>query len=196
MNTPRKQFGLTLIEMMIAMVLGLLVTGTIITIFVSNVKSSVENTKMIHLNQELRTVVGFMADELKRAGYSAAPTNAEYINDFDSPSTTCVTYAYDVAGNGASVANSDRFGFKLNGNTIEWGQNRTAKDNCVSGTWTAITDPQTADITNFSIDLSTAGSSVTMNTLVIAVTGEVSLNPDPASRTILETIRVRNEDAD
>lgn len=197
----KKQDGLTLIEMMIAMLLGLLVTGSIIAIFVSNVKSSSENIKMIHLNQELRTVMGFMSDELKRSGYSADPAvTPSFMDDFDTSTANCVLYAYDVDGNGLQ-ATGERFGFKLssiNGKgVIQWGQNRTAKT-CTSGTWTALTQTGTADITAFTLvptSVSTANPTINVQKLKITITGETVLNPGTASRTIEETIRVRNEDA-
>jgi Tfp pilus assembly protein PilW len=196
----KKQAGLTLIEMMIAMLLGLLVTGSIIAIFISNVKSSSENIKMIHLNQELRTVMGFMSDELKRSGYSGNPATTSFMDDFDTGTANCVLYAYDVDGNGLQ-ATGERFGFKLspiNGKgVIQWGQNRTSKT-CTSGIWTALTQAGTADITALTLvptSVSTANPTINVQKLKIIITGETVLNPGTASRTIEETIRVRNEDA-
>jgi type II secretory pathway component PulJ len=188
----KKQAGLTLIEMMIAMLLGLLVTGSIIAIFISNVKSSSENIKMIHLNQELRTVMGFMSDEIKRSGYSADATVTTFIDDFNTATANCVLYSYDVNGNGVQTTN-EKFGFRLNDNTIEWGFNVAcgADDN-----WQDLTEPNIADITVFSIVPSDIpAGTITIKQLVITITGFTTLNPGVASRTMTETIRVRNEDA-
>ena len=65
MHLINKQTGITLIELIIAMILGIFVSGAIITIFITNVKAATENIKMIHLNQDLRTVMGFVSDEIK-----------------------------------------------------------------------------------------------------------------------------------
>lgn len=188
----KNQSGLTLIEMMIAMLIGLLVTGSIIAIFISNVKSSSENMKMIHLNQELRTVMGFMSDEIKRSGYSADASVATFIDDFNTATANCVLYSYDVNGNGVQTTN-EKFGFRLNGNTIEWGSNVA----CGSNTnWQSLTEPNIADITAFTIvpnDI--PAGTIVIKQLVITITGVTTLNPGNASRTISETIRVRNEDA-
>ncbi len=195
MQLANKQSGITLIEMMIAMILGLLVTGTILTIFVSNVKSSVENTRMIHLNQELRTVVGFMADELKRAGYSADPTISDFIDGWNTSTAGCVLYAYDVNGDGAlDVSGAENFGFRLNNQEIKWG---TDADAC-SDITQPITDVNTARISTFTLTPSTitTSGSVQVRHLEVVIVGETDLNPDTASRRIEETIRVRNEDAD
>jgi type II secretory pathway component PulJ len=188
----KKQIGLTLIEMMIAMLLGLLVTGSIITIFISNVKSSSENIKMIHLNQELRTVMGFMSDEIKRSGYSADATVTTFIDDFNTATANCVLYSYDVNGNGVQTTN-EKFGFRLNGNTIQWGSNVACGSNI---NWQGLTEPNMADITVFSIVPSDIpAGTVIIKQIVITITGVTTLNPGTASRTITETIRVRNEDA-
>jgi prepilin-type N-terminal cleavage/methylation domain-containing protein len=188
----KKQSGLTLIEMMIAMLIGLLVTGAIISVFISNVKSSSENIKMMQLNQELRTVMGFMSDEIKRSGYSSDATVATFINDFNTATANCVLYSYDVNGNGVQTTN-EKFGFRLNGNTIQWGSNVA----CGSNTnWQNLTAPNIANIIVFSIVPSDIpAGTITIKQLVITITGVITLNPGSASRTITETIRVRNEDA-
>lgn len=188
----KKQSGMTLIEMMIAMLIGLLVTGAVIAIFISNVKSSSENIKMIHLNQELRTVMGFMSDEIKRSGYSADATVASFIDYFNTATANCVLYSYDVNGDGVQTTN-EKFGFRLNGNTIQWGSNVVCGANA---NWQNLTSPNIANITVFSIvptDL--PAGTIIIKQLVITMTGVTTLNPGTASRTITETIRVRNEDA-
>lgn len=192
MKTQNKQAGITLIEMMIAMLIGLLVSGAVITIFISNVKSSSENIKMIHLNQELRTVMGFISDELKRAGYSGTSEN-DHMNFF-STTAQCILYSYDLDEDG-DVDDDEKFGFRLeNGNTIQWGTNVPCADDVQ---WRGITDPDTAEITAFTItpiDIP-AGTSVDVKQVEIDITGQTTLRPGIASRTIIETIRVRNDDA-
>ena len=119
----QKQAGLTLIEMMIAMVLGLFVTAVIITVFSTNVRSSTENIKMIRLNQELRGVMTMMADELKRAGYSANPSESAFMDDLNFTST-CSRYSFDDDGDGVQDAD-ERFGFRLIDSKVQWSRNAT-----------------------------------------------------------------------
>ncbi|MBE0440270.1 MAG: prepilin-type N-terminal cleavage/methylation domain-containing protein [Gammaproteobacteria bacterium] len=198
MTRYKKQAGITLIEMMIALILGLLVSSAIIAIFISNIKSSSENIRMIQLNQELRTVMNFMSDELKRAGYSADPQNSDFIKDYKTPTPDCILYSYDVDLNGWQTSD-ERFGFKLDGAVIKWINNRGDMTNCDAGTWQPLTDIDTANITAFTLiptAVETASSTLFVQNLEIELTGEISLNPGTASRTIVETIRVRNEDTD
>lgn len=220
----KKQTGLTLIEMMIALVLGLFVTAIIITVFSTNVRSSTESIKMIRLNQELRGVMTMMVDELKRTGYSADPSNSDFMDDFN-VSATCIRYSYDENGDTIRDAN-ERFGFKLENNTVKWTTSGgdpntppTAPD-CGTGTWTDITDPNLAFITTLDPDDSyfditgsvnkdglslssgtaalTATAGVSVYDITITLTGTTDLphssDTNDPRRTITETVRIRNED--
>ncbi|MDX2424891.1 MAG: prepilin-type N-terminal cleavage/methylation domain-containing protein [Cycloclasticus sp.] len=211
----KKQAGLTLIEMMIAMVLGLFVTAVIITVFSTNVRSSTENIKMIRLNQELRGVMTLMSDELKRSGYSSDPSVGDFIEDFN-VSPTCIRYSYDE--NGDAIRDPDeRFGFKLENNTVKWTASGgdpntppTAPD-CGNGTWTDITDPNLASITTLNFDLGgsvntngltsldalTATTGVSVYNVTVTLTGTTDLphssDANDPRRTMTETVRIRNE---
>lgn len=211
-----KQKGLTLVEMMIAMVLGLFVMGVVITVFSTNVRSSTENIKMIRLNQELRGVMTFMSDELKRAGYSGSSTVDDFMDEFN-VSASCIRYAYDEDAD-ATPDNTERFGFRLDTDTVQWtssgGTNQPpAATDCTNGTWGSLTDPNIAFITTLDFNITDSSNSngatdvnaLTTNTgvsiyeVTITLTGTVDLPPagnadgnDPR-RTITETVRIRNE---
>ena len=206
----RLQKGLTLIEMMIAMVLGLFVTAMIITVFSTNVRSNVQNMKMIRLNQELRGAMTFMVDELKKTGYSADPSNSTFMASFD-VSGSCILYSYDLDSDG-NRDTDEHFGFMLHAGTkqIRWA-NDAAKADCLTF-GESITDSNMAEITtlDFSFDGSannngadgitalTTSTGVSVYDLTITLTGTIDLPHDSAAndprRTITETIRIRNED--
>lgn len=206
----KKQTGLTLIEMMIAMVLGLFVVGVIITVFSTNVRSSTENIKMIRLNQELRGVMTLMSDELKRAGYSADPGEDDFMEDLNFTST-CARYSYDDNSDNTQDAN-ERFAFRLTGNIVEWSRDVTSTDCSTAGTWDDLTDPNLASITTLNFDLTgsantngetgltalttTTGVSVYEVTITLTATTDLPHSSDgnDPRRTVTETIRIRNED--
>jgi len=210
MINRHKQSGLTLIEMMIAMALGLFVSAVAITIFSTTVRSNVENMKMIRLNQELRGAMTMMVDELKRSGYSADSTNVTFMSDFNR-SPGCLRYSYDEDAS-STRENDERFGFKLDGDTITWAKDFTSTDCSTSSTTpTPITDPNLAEITEltFNIDRSvntegatgsdtiSATTGVSIYEVIITLTGTTDLafssDANDPSRTIEETIRIRNE---
>jgi len=201
------QGGLTLIEMMIALVLGLVVTAITITTFLTTVRSNVESMKMIRLNQELRGAMTLMVDEIKRTGYSA-DSSTNFITFFDRVNTSCLLYSYDLNGNGIRDS-SEHFGFRLETNEIKWATNASSATCDDFGQ--SITDADIAKITilNFDItgsvntegatgsDAFSATEGVSIYEVTITLTGTTDLasssDANDPSRTISETIRIRNE---
>ena len=186
-----KQTGITLIELMIALILALIVTATILTIFISNVKSSAENIQMMQLNQELRAAMNFMSDELKRHGYSSNATSAA-MNTLNTATASCVIYGYTASGAVATVR-----GFRLDNGDLEWCSDNASgcgNGNCPAPGWQDITTTGTTTISTFTVlpDNIPAGS-VIIERLDLTLTGQRQLNPGTASRTMQETIRIRNE---
>lgn len=62
---PRRMFGVTLIELMIAMVLGLLVMAGIITVFVNTSRSNQVQSQMARLQEDGRFAIGQLTDSLR-----------------------------------------------------------------------------------------------------------------------------------
>jgi Tfp pilus assembly protein PilW len=187
-----KQKGITLIELMIALLLALLVTAAILTIFISNVKSSAENVQMMQLNQELRAAMNFMSDELKRHGYSSGSTSAA-MNTLNTATAGCVIYGYAASGAIPTVR-----GFRLDNGDLEWCSDSASgcgNANCPAPGWQAITTTGTTTVSTFTANTAntTPAGSVTINRLDLTLTGQRQLNPGTAQRTIEETIRIRNE---
>jgi len=145
MLTRKRQLqnGITLIELMIAILIGLIMTAAAITLYVNYLKNTRDNVALIKLNQDMRGAMDIMVRDVRRAGF--VTTNPEInftclqqsafgaINIRDSGSSTavangnpasCVLYAYNrnnniPAGltcnaNAFLVAeDTDRFGFRL-----------------------------------------------------------------------------------
>lgn len=63
------QHGLSLVELMIAVALGLMVLGVVISVFWNTLQSNKKALRMARLVQELRAVTDVMARDLRRAGY-------------------------------------------------------------------------------------------------------------------------------
>lgn len=62
--------GFTLLELMIAMAIGLLVVGSAIALMVSVMRANSENMQSTRLTQELRALTDIVARELRRARYN------------------------------------------------------------------------------------------------------------------------------
>lgn len=145
MLTSKKQlqYGMTLIELMIAILIGLIMTAAAITLYVNYLKNTRDNVALIKLNQDMRGVMDIMVRDVRRAGFVTTDPETNFtclqqnafgnINIRDSGSSTvvangnpgsCLLYAYNrnnniPAGltcnaNAFLVAeDTDRFGFRL-----------------------------------------------------------------------------------
>jgi Tfp pilus assembly protein FimT len=89
LNRSRVQ-GFTLVEMMVALVLALLVTASVLAFIFSIIRANSETVLSTRLNQELRATMAVVANELKRARAVEDPISSvgqdgsiDYDNDGD-----------------------------------------------------------------------------------------------------------------
>jgi prepilin-type N-terminal cleavage/methylation domain-containing protein len=71
MMIRKKQQGLTLVELMVGLVVGLIVIGGSLAMFLSTLQSSNHTLKMSKLNQDLTAVMQLMVNEVRRAGHTS-----------------------------------------------------------------------------------------------------------------------------
>ena len=215
-----KQAGLSMIELMISIAIGLVVVSGVIGMFVSTAVSSTENLKMTRLNQELRAAMDVMVQDIRRAGYrgdsiTAAGANPFItgVNDLTVTGTDCITFTYDstaldnptaVAGWGLVDAASDVFGYRrevVGGvGVVRSGTGAAVTlGSCTTGDWQDLTDGDSVDITTLRFDvvsvLSPAGpSGATRNirNVTITLTGRIRGSIPAVNRTITETVQMVN----
>ncbi|MCF6236726.1 MAG: PilW family protein [Gammaproteobacteria bacterium] len=68
-NTSRHQTGLTLIEIMVAMVISLVLMAGVLQIFLANKKSFLVQESLSRMQENGRTAMRILADDLRMAGY-------------------------------------------------------------------------------------------------------------------------------
>lgn len=194
----KTQKGITLIELMIAILIGLIVLSATIGIFITSLKSNSDTLKMVRLNQELQAVMTLMTRDIRRSGYWGITTpgtvNAYAFNkNNDVGVNTCIVTKYDIDGDGAAGGN-DYIGYKWNTNQIEM-KVASASFSCASpgSGWQALTDPLVVLINQPILNIkSYSAASTELNVLTLELTG--SLAEDSAvTRTLKETIRLRND---
>lgn len=144
----KKQFGFTLIELMVSLLIGLIIVAATISIYIATVKGSSDTIKSARLNHDLESVMAVMINDIRRAGYWGGAgvtadskknplTNTSTAN-IQLPSSSCILYAYDANGSGANtpldqtddVDANEYYGFKLDGTTIRMRISGTATANC------------------------------------------------------------------
>ena len=149
MNTAvhRRQLGFTLVELMVGLVLGLLVTSALFWIYVGNVRTTSDSVKAARLNNDLRAAMELMVSDIRRAGYwenvvipGTGVTNLfTTINPFMDPANgtdivvanmtgeaadSCITYTYDANQDGNVNLGSpppprEGYGFRLNTGAVQ-----------------------------------------------------------------------------
>src|SRR6476619_8149081 len=97
---PRAR-GFSLIELMVAMVVGMIVVGAVLALVVSIMKSNRQTLQSTRLNQEMRATLAVIASEMRRARSVTDPFSTAVLvsgNPYKAVSTSggsCVIYAYD-----------------------------------------------------------------------------------------------------
>lgn len=131
MNKKTIESGFTLIELMIAMVISLIVIGSIYGFFVSEQKMYSLQEQMIEMQQNIRNSMDIITKKLQIAGYDPNGTGIFGITDSQLlvSNTAGLSLATDTElyfttdnldGDGAIDNTGDeRFGFRINNNTLE-----------------------------------------------------------------------------
>lgn len=102
-----RQHGFTLVELMVAMVLGLVVIGGVISVFLSNQQSYRTNQALGEVQDNSRTTFEFMARDIRDAGLTGCGNFGRVANVLNnSPSctgSTCTTSAWWANFNSAVI---------------------------------------------------------------------------------------------
>ena len=168
----RKQKGFTLIEIMISLLLGIIVIGGALSIYISTVRGGTDITNSARLNYDLDSVMQLMVNDIRRSGYwGGAVSGSNAINSATNPGnpftlgtaniqipvSSCILYTYDfdddtvldVDGEAGSLGDeSEFFGFKLEDAEIKVRSSKVADNDCVGDGWEAVTDSDKIEITH------------------------------------------------
>ena len=98
--------GVSLVELMVALVAGMIVVGAVLALVLAIMKSDRQTVQVTRLNQELRATLSVVANDLRRARSVQDPLSTAVIvtgNPYRAVSTAtsgCIVYAYDGAVDG------------------------------------------------------------------------------------------------
>lgn len=174
----KRQRGVSLIELMISITIGLVLIAGVTTIYTGIGAAGSENIARTRLTQQMRATMDYMSRELAKAGYvnswDAAGTSVTGINldliALFGPITVvggnCILYSYDENDDGGqgegtsgsasapqNNANFELFGIKKDGDFIDVRYGGTSHT-CDSGSWMALTDEE-VKITTLTFELDT-----------------------------------------
>lgn len=144
----QRQRGVSLIELMVGMVIGLVVIAAAGTMHVVTTRSGGETLASAQLNTTLRNVMGVVVDEVRRAGYSSSGSrNSPFLNraagavsDIStSADGSCIEFSYDTDGNN-TLADAEYAGFRvINGVMQTRNGGAGAIADCANGDWESLT---------------------------------------------------------
>ncbi|TKB44258.1 hypothetical protein [Thalassotalea mangrovi] len=175
--TFHKQAGITLVDLLLSMLLGIVVLSGVISIYVAVVKSSSDTLKSSKLNTQLMTIMSVMSNDIRRAGYwndfisepqtnpfsqlddtaleviNSPASNTGYADNTD-VNGECIVYAYDENENGVVDADSEYFGFRLLDGVVQMRASGTVTDgdNCNNGVWMDLSDSDLYTITRLTFN--------------------------------------------
>lgn len=172
----KKQLGLSLIELMIALTTGLIVLLAIVSIYAVVVRGNSDTLKSIRLNHDLDSAMNLMVNDIRRAGYwSGAIINVDMRNN---PFTTtnnlvilnnnsCILYSYDKDADGKTDSetstndtdgdgeenDNEFYGFKLQNQEIMIRLSGSSNNDCNNGTWKNLADTNQLNISKLLFEM-------------------------------------------
>jgi prepilin-type N-terminal cleavage/methylation domain-containing protein len=152
--------GFTLIELMVSLVLGMVVIGGVMGVFISTYQANAQNIKAIRLNEEMRAVMSMITRDVRRAGARGFAWNSSTVNWYaTNPLSTAVAWAVSntPAGNNSclrfayavSASASNYVGYRLvtdNGKPVikMYASSSASNWKCDGNNWQPVTDPEIA----------------------------------------------------
>jgi prepilin peptidase dependent protein B len=196
-NRLKKKLGFSLVELLIALLLGSVLLAMVIGLYVMGVSTGAKSLKYSRLRTDLQSIVAMIETDVRRAGYGGK----EYLVgvggaksiDINS-SENCIVYYYNHNETSA-VESSNKMAFSLKGDVIKFkaGVGQVADTVCAITTgWTAISDDQFVTITNFTLTESIVSSaSATIRSVKIELAGELVSDAN-YNHSIATRVQVRN----
>ncbi|MCW9088245.1 MAG: prepilin-type N-terminal cleavage/methylation domain-containing protein [Gammaproteobacteria bacterium] len=102
--TRRTQQGFTITELMVAMAVGIVVLGGVLTVYLSTLRTSHTTLQATRLNQEMAAIMNIMVNDIRRAGFwgdadlTAPTTNPFATVDTATPVNTTALRVHSTDG--------------------------------------------------------------------------------------------------
>lgn len=211
-QVTKKNNGFSLIELMISMAVGIVLTSGAISMFTGSLKHSNEFVSLTKLDQELQGIMDLIAKEVRRTGYDGDSSTG---NDTDfgvniNSTASCLLYSYDNNNSGTvgQLDSNEQYGIRFSGNQIFFGSSVTG---CAGGGWNSINDPNAVQISNLTFaqnDLclnlvsnrdcttvtATTGEKLLLRKQIdISITGNYTNDKNNYARTVTNSVRLYND---
>jgi prepilin-type N-terminal cleavage/methylation domain-containing protein len=205
--------GFSLVELMVAITLGLFVLAGVSSLYAEVVRSNAAVLRTAHLQQTLWSLMTLITDDVRRAGYwsraelaldGSVSNRYAPIHVLDGD---CLLYSYDEQRDDADGEPDpeDHQGFRLNGAGL---QLKTSDETCAgttctdcgSGTWWLMNDTQGVRVTALSFTLTEharpfdgTGREIVAREVGIRLEGEIASDPS-VHQSLTGHVSVRNHE--
>lgn len=150
----RKQAGLSIVELLVGMTVGLIVASMAGLFLIGNVTENKRMLVELRLMSDMRAAMDVVTRDLRRAGYwqnsSAGLSNVTGFTPYSTVPYNVITgitggveYSYSTDAND-TVDDGEAFGFKVDGNTLKLRLGSTAG-------YQELTDPSITEVEEFTI---------------------------------------------
>lgn len=203
---PAKQYGNSLVELMISMALGLASITAMASLVGHGIALNSSLLAKSRLDEEINAVIAIVSHDLKRAGYYAltnemVKTPVTSLNPFDhslnvaaytdEPANSCINFAYDRNKNGLldTSPNDEMYGFRLRDRAVEIRLDGAA---CDASGWHDLTDPKVVQVTALMFTLEqTTVQKVVQTRVNIELQARLKKYPD-ISRSLSTSVLIEN----
>ncbi|HWU68855.1 MAG TPA: prepilin-type N-terminal cleavage/methylation domain-containing protein [Stenotrophobium sp.] len=195
--------GFSLVELMIALTLGLMLTAGLISMFMATLRSNSDLARTQQLENELHAGMQVMTRDLRRAGANgkASPV-PNFINPFGLGATgayagetadSCILFSYDLNDNGVldtAGTGDERMGYRLRQGVL---QLRNSGLGCADDGWTDVTTPAVVRVTQLQFSVAAvADGDMTIRRVTINLAGQLK-DDATIARSLVGRVRVRND---
>lgn len=204
--SPLKQYGNSLVELMISMTLGLASITAMASLVGHGIALNNSLLAKSRLDEEINAVVAVLSHDLKRTGYYAHTNNmvknpTAFVSPFDGslslaayatePANSCINFAYDRNKNGAldTAPANENYGYRLKDRAVEIRLDGAA---CDESGWHDLTDPKVVQVMalEFAVEQTTV-QQITQTRVNVALQARLKKHPD-ISRSINTSILIEN----
>jgi prepilin-type N-terminal cleavage/methylation domain-containing protein len=158
------QRGVTLVELMVGLVVGLIVILGAMAMYLGASKSGRETVRVNRFNQDLRAVMDIITSDLRRVGYSGVPGSGTLFTEAATDmriygaNRECILFSYDTTwrnpANPGVTAGTDFGGFRLNNGVVQALRTQIADTTtaCDQLEWEDLTDAKAVKVTKLQFD--------------------------------------------
>ena len=195
-----RQKGFSLIELMLAFLLGSVLLTMVISLYVTGVSTGGKSLKYSRLRTDLLSIMAIMKTDIRRAGYGGSDFlvgsgGIKTVDSFNNARSSCIVYSYNH-NSAAVITDTNRMGFRLvaDKNEVQFGSGvDPLATNCYSkGRWTALSDKGFIKITELLFTESVvSGATATLRSVEIKLSGEL-VSDSRYKHSVDSRVQVRN----